>query len=112
YRGRFESTPDTLTNPILLGTVLAPLGLAQERAAAHSSTDRGRPQTGPRLGQLPLARRDIERLHQLLGIQRRLRDLAASPRAKRALVHRNIFRDALTWMEIHGQTPDVVAHWK
>src|SRR6185295_13019450 len=28
YRRRFESTPDTLTNPILLGSLLAPLGIA------------------------------------------------------------------------------------
>ena len=28
YRRRFESTPDTLTNAILLGSLLVPLGLA------------------------------------------------------------------------------------
>ena len=38
--------------------------------------------------------------------------LAASPRAQRALAHRHIFRDALTWLEIHGGAPDVVEHWK
>ena len=27
YRRRFESTPETLTNPILLGTLLVPLGI-------------------------------------------------------------------------------------
>ena len=34
---------------------------------------------GPRLGELPLARRDIERLRLIVSLQRRLRDLTASP---------------------------------
>ena len=65
----------------------------------------------PRLGDLPLARRDIERLRQIVTLQRRLKDLSVSPRAQRALAHRHIFRDALTWMEIHGGSPETVAHW-
>ena len=36
----------------------------------------------------------------------------ASPRAKRALLHRGPFQEALTWLEIHGQAPDVLEHWK
>jgi poly(A) polymerase len=110
YRRRFESIPDTLTNAILLGTVLIPLGISvapprykdQEGNAAAS---------GPKLGALPLARRDVERLRQILGLQRRLRDVTASPRAQRALAQRSLFREALTWLEIHGDAPDVVASW-
>ena len=45
-------------------------------------------------------------------MQRRLRDLGANERARRALVHRSTFRDALTWMEIHGGLPDIVEGWK
>ena len=101
YRRRFEATPDTLTNPILLGTLLVPLGLTSDRNDA-----------APRLGALPLARRDVERLRQILGLERRLRDVAAAPRAQRALARRGIFRDALAWLEIHGNAPDLVAHWK
>ncbi|PYQ88228.1 MAG: poly(A) polymerase [Acidobacteria bacterium] len=101
YRRRFEATPDTLTNPILLGTLLVPLGLTFNRNEAP-----------PRLGALPLARRDVERLRQILGLQRRLRDVAAAPRAQRAVAHRGIFRDALAWLEIHGNAPDLVVHWK
>ena len=52
-----------------------------------------------------------ERLRQILGLQRRLRDFGASVRAQRALTHRGIFREALTWMEIHGGTPETVEHW-
>jgi len=103
YRRRFESTPDTLTNPILLGSLLAPLGIA---------INHGRDAAPPRLGALPLARRDVERLRQIWGLQRRLRDLGASARAQRALAHRHIFRDALTWLEIHGHSPELVEHWK
>src|SRR6185436_14460992 len=63
------------------------------------------------LGLLPLARRDIERLRQILGLQRRLIDAKLAPRAKRALMHKGTFQEALTWLEIHGQAPEVVAEW-
>src|SRR4051794_5231852 len=113
YRKRFTSTPETLTNPVLLGTLLVPLGLAPQpgRGSARRDDD-GRPREPlARLGSLPLARRDLERLRQILALQRRLRDLTSSVRAQRALTHRSIFREALTWMEIHGGTPEVVEHW-
>ena len=61
--------------------------------------------------QLPLAR-DVERLRQILGLQRRLLDMEASPRAKRALMHRGPFHEALTWLDIHGQAPEMLEHWK
>jgi len=105
YRQRFETAPDTLTNPVLLGSLLAPMGLLP------GAPEGDRRRALPRLGQLPLARRDVERLRQMLGLQRRLRDLSANPRAQRALVHRSAFRDALTWLEIHGNAPDLVEHW-
>jgi len=107
YRKRFDATPDTLTNSILLGSLLVPLGIPMQPAR----TPEGRA-PGPRLGELPVARRDVERLRQILGLQRRLRDLGASPRAQRALAHRHIFRDALTWLEIHAGAPELVAHWQ
>jgi poly(A) polymerase len=103
YRQRFEATPDTLSNAILLGTLLAPLGVTPQH---------GRDAPVPKLGNLPLARRDVERLRQVLGLQRRLRDVTVSTRAQRAIAHRHIFRDALTWLEIHGRAPDLVEHWK
>jgi poly(A) polymerase len=107
YRRRFESTPDTLTNSILLGSLLVPLGISIQ----PGRTPEGRT-PGPRLGELPLARRDIERLRQILGLQRRLHDVGASPRAQRAVAHRHIFRDALAWLEIHAGAPELVEHWK
>ena len=114
YRRKFESTPDTLTNPILMGTLLTPLGISlypQRPRLAEGEVERRHPPL-PKLGELPLARRDVERLRQLMTMQRRLHDLSASARAQRGLLHRNVFKDALTWLEIHGNAPQVVAHWK
>jgi len=129
YRKQFESTPDTLSNAILLGSLLVPLEISLHPPRAHSRVGAGSDQDQtsvrpgsdpervskrppiPRLGNLPLARRDVERLRQIVGLQRRMRDLSASPRAQRALAQRGIFREALTWLEIHG-APEVAAHWK
>jgi len=73
----------------------------------------GRPKEPvPKLGALPLARRDVERLRQLLGLQRRLRDVTASPRVRRALAHRSLFPETLTWFEIHGGDPETVETWR
>ena len=78
---------------------------------------RRRRRSGPpeplfKIGLLPIARRDIDRLRQLLAVQRRLQDMEASPRAKRALLHRGPFEDALTWLEVHGRAPEIVEHWR
>jgi poly(A) polymerase len=164
YRKRFESTPATLTNSILMGSLLVPLGiplymrraddrphpgqgrtddrplqghrpapspehrgeaapdhhagLSQDHSGGNAVQRGGNPgvdrrrASGPRLGTLPLARRDIERLRQATGLQRRLNDLTVSPRAQRALAHRSIFGEALTWLEIHGGAPEAIEHWK
>jgi poly(A) polymerase len=114
YRQQFTSTPDTLTNAVLLGSLLVPLGLSPQSARgalAEPAEGKRRRPVGPALGELPLARRDVERLRQILGLQRRLRELDAGVRAQRALTHRSIFREALTWMEIHGTAPAIVEHW-
>ena len=128
YRSQFESTPDTMSNAILLGSLLIPLGISlnpprgsdwgQAGVGMGSDPDltpragKGpRYPPGPRLGDLPLARRDVERLRLIIGLQRRMHDLSANERTQRALAHRGIFREALTWMEIHGDSPEVVEHW-
>ena len=113
YRNRFESAPDALTNAILLGSLLMPMGPAA-RAVTHPPRWTGDMKKEPRisLGLLPLARRDIERLRQILGLQRRLLDSKLAPRARRALMHKGTFREALTWLEIHGQAPEAVAEWR
>ena len=113
FRNRFESAPDTLTNPILLGSLLMPVAPAA-KAITHPPRWTEDMKKEPRisLGLLPLARRDIERLRQILGLQRRLLDPKLAPRARRALMHKGTFREALTWLEIHGQAPEAVAEWR
>ncbi len=122
YRAMFESVPETLTNAVLLGSLLIPLGFTQHsrhhapphRAGDFQSPDadnQSRRQPGPRLGELPLARRDVERLCQILALQRLLHDLGTSPRGQRALTRRGIFRETLTWLEIHGHAQAIVEHW-
>jgi poly(A) polymerase len=113
YRRRFEETPETLTNAILLGSLLVPLGYTARTLMGQPVPD-GEFRREPRLslGLLPLARRDVERLRQILGLQRRLTDMTLSPRARRALMHRGPFREALTWLEIHGEEPEALEHWR
>jgi poly(A) polymerase len=108
YRARFEAAPESLSNPILAGTLLHPLGLVGRRTRFHADALERRVE----LGMLPIARRDIERLQQLLAVQPRLLDVDAPQRAQRALVQRAVIEDALTWLEIHGDRPDIVAHWR
>jgi poly(A) polymerase len=113
YRNRFESAPDALTNSILLGSLLMPVGPAAKAVTNPPRwTDDMKKEPRIALGLLPLARRDIERLRQILGLQRRLLDAKMAPRARRALMHKGTFREALTWLEIHGQAPEAVAEWR
>jgi poly(A) polymerase len=132
YRHRFEAAPESLTNPVLLGTLLVPRGFTGRRPWRAERSDlriaTGQADDDPRerrrrerdewrdpkatLGMLPVARRDVERLRQVLGLQRRLIDMLSSPRAKRALTHRGPFNEALNWLDIHGGAPEIVEHWR
>jgi poly(A) polymerase len=134
YRRKFESAPATLRNPILLGSLLIPLGLMPRNERRPFEPDEPEPEDDNagnliaplarpkfrrppkepivKIGMLPIARGDTERLRQLLSLQSRIADLETSPRAKRALMHRGPFEDALTWFEIHGNAPAVLEHWK
>jgi poly(A) polymerase len=110
YRLQFPAAPAELSTTVLIGTLLQPLG-ALSRASLN-----GRPPDprGERLsfGMLPVARRDIERLRQVVDLAPRLVDPALSPRAARGLPHRPAFAETLTWLEVHGDTPAVVAEWR
>ncbi len=114
YRKRFEGTPETLTNAILLGSLIVPLGVGLGGPQQPVPRDGDRRQREPvlALGMLPLPRRDIDRLRQILSLQRRLADTSLSPRARRALTHRGPFQEALTWLDIHGNAPEVLEHWR
>jgi poly(A) polymerase len=108
YRARFHDAPDTLTNAILAGTLLVPLGLMGRRQRFSADPLERRVE----LGLLPIARRDVERLHQILALQQRLLDINAPARAQRGLLHRSVFPEAVTWLEIHGDHPEAVSHWR
>jgi poly(A) polymerase len=108
YRERFESAPETLTNAILAGTLLHPIGLVGRRGRFHADALERRVE----LGLLPVARRDVERLQQIFSLIPRLLDTHAPLRAQRGLLHRSSLPEALTWLEIHGDRPDVVEHWR
>jgi poly(A) polymerase len=107
YRARFHDAPDTMTNAILAGTLLQPLGLAGRRQYHADALERR-----VELGMLPIARRDVERLQQILSLQPRLVDANASPRTQRGLLHRAVLDEALTWLEIHGDRPEAAEHWR
>jgi poly(A) polymerase len=107
YRARFDGPPDSLTNAVLAGTLLHPLGLLGRRRFSADALERRL-----ELGLLPIARRDVERLQQILAVQPRLLDTEAPARAQRALLHRAVLPEAVAWLEIHGDRPDVVAHWR
>ena len=108
YRDRFAAAPDTLTNAILAGTLLQPLGPGRPRNASPPI----RSSAGSSSGCCRSPRRDIERLQQIVALQPRLLDVDAPVRAQRGLLHRAILDEALTWLEIHGDRPEVVAHWR
>jgi poly(A) polymerase len=105
YRRAFKRNPESLANAILLGSLLIPLGLLDQH---HGRTK----DLGARFGILPLARRDVEFLRQILMLQRHLRDQSASPRHKRGIMHRTAFPAALMWLELHGNTPALVESWR
>ena len=107
YRAKFDAAPESLTNAILAGTLLSPLGLVARRRFSADALERR-----VELGLLPIARRDIERLQQILALQPRLVDLQAPARAQRGLLHRAVLGEAITWLEVHGDRPDAVAHWR
>ncbi|MDQ3348428.1 MAG: polynucleotide adenylyltransferase PcnB [Acidobacteriota bacterium] len=107
YRARFEGAPESMTNAILAGTLLHPLGLVTRRRFSADALERR-----VELGMLPIARRDIERLQQIMALQPRLLELNAPQRAHRGLLHRAVLDEAITWLEIQGEHPDAVAYWR
>lgn len=109
YRARFDAAPDTLSNAILLGSLVAPvqtLDLTPPRREARAAPVR------VSLGDLPLARRDVEHLRQVLALQPLLKDPHLPPHKVRGILARSSLREALTWLEIHGGDPDAQARWE
>ncbi len=114
YRTLTADVPPNLTNAVLLGTLVVPLGMMKQRVRRTRVDEDEKPAVrgGPSLGKLPLARKDLERLEHMLTMQPRLAEMEMHPRRQRGMVMRPSFADALTWMDIHGDAPDVVEHWQ
>jgi len=125
------ASADDLTNALLMGSLLVPLGVPLRRVApaplrrgeeaddaADDAVDDapgddvaaemealGAEEEGAfdaRPIPLPFARRDLERLRLVLSAQRRLREAHAPAAARRALAARGYFDEAVRWLEIHG----------
>ena len=112
YRAEFSESPDTLTNAILMGSLVVPMGYTMQMLSPVFTADGDRKEPKLAIGMLPLARRDIEHLRQILSLQKRLLDIHQPEKARRALTQRGPFREALTWLEIHGNAPEAVESWR
>ncbi len=106
YRRRFDAPPPELTNAILAGALLVPAGLIERRGPGASSDTR------VNFGKLPIARRDLDRLGQVVTLVPRMLEPEPSPRLTRSLPQRPAFRDALLWLEIFTDAPDELAAWE
>ena len=109
YRARFDEAPDTLSNAILLGSLVAPV---QEIDLTPPRRGPGGISSRVSLGNLPVARRDVEHLRQALALQPLLKDPDLPPRKVRGILGRASLPDALTWLEIHGNDPAALARWQ
>jgi poly(A) polymerase len=138
YRNDGPAEPDSLTNPLLAGSLLVPLDVPLKRVAAPNPTwrrrageaapvedlaaeiealggeeDVERRTPSPPEVVLPFARRDLERLRLMILAQRRLR-ATESPSARQALAAKTYFDEALRWLEIHGgpDGAELAAQWR
>ena len=108
FRRGSSSSSVELGTPVLLGSVVVPI------TETNTRRRRSIEDTGPaaiKLGQLPIARRDIERLSRIVALQVKLIDATLPPRSIRGVLARHYFRDALNWFTIHRNEPDVVKRW-
>lgn len=110
YRQRFSSAPADLTNTVLIGSLLVPLGALNRSRPIERD---GRPHhERVSFGMLPVAKKDLERLRQLITLVPRLVDPNLPPKVVKGMPHRPAFTDALTWLDIAGDAPDAVERWR
>ena len=113
YRRKFETIPETLNNSVLLGSLVVPYGFTGKRPPREIRDGKSRrPPVDTGLRSLPVARRNVDLLCQILGLQSRLSNRDPSPRSRNAIIHRAAFPDALTWLEIHGSPPELISDWQ
>lgn len=141
YRNTGRATPEQLTNPLLMGTLLVPLDVPLRRVAVppaprrreEAATPEDPPEdvaaeiaalggveeeedaaSGPANLILPFARRDLDRLRLILLAQRRLREAGSPTSARQAVLGRGYFEESVRWLEIHGgpEGPSLAALWR
>jgi len=140
YRNASGASPEQLTNPLLMGSLLVPLGVPLRRVAvppaprrrAEAATPEDPPEdvaaeiaalggaeeedppSGPANLILPFARRDLDRLRLILLAQRRLREAGSPSGARQAVAGRSYFEETVRWLEIHGgpEGQALAVHWR
>jgi poly(A) polymerase len=110
YRQRFPSAPLELTTPVLIGTLLVPIGALNRRMPDRGARDADIDKVS--FGALPVARKDLDRLRHMLLTLPKLSDPALPPRVARGLPGRPSFPDTLTWFEIFGGDATVLEQWQ
>lgn len=100
WRRHHPTMPAEMVNPVLLGAMLVPLGFVNPHEDQLA------------LGMLTLPRKDYERLRHLLTTAPKLLDANLPARVSRGLPGRPSFSDAITWVDIFGDAPEAVHHWK
>jgi hypothetical protein len=90
--------------------------VAAEAAELGAEEDEDAPDTDPGPAgplALPFARRDLERLRLIQMAQRRLREGSGLASARRALVGKSYFEEAVRWLAIQGgdEGRDLAASW-
>jgi tRNA nucleotidyltransferase/poly(A) polymerase len=109
YRQKFDSPPPELTNAVLVGALLQPIGLLNRPIAERGAA---RDEERISFGALPVARKDLDRMRQVLQTLPRLSDPSLPPRVARGLPHRPSFAETLTWFEVFDGDPVVAEQWK
>ncbi|HUF23662.1 MAG TPA: polynucleotide adenylyltransferase PcnB [Vicinamibacterales bacterium] len=120
WRRQHPEIPASLTNPILVGALVGPLGLLPAEAPPPRPARPAPPGKRIReplservsIGMLPLARRDVDGFRHITMLVPRLHEQALSVRQQRSIVHRPAFDETLTWLEIFGTDPDLIEVWK
>jgi hypothetical protein len=88
-----------------MGALLVPAGLIEKRMP-------GSAEVKVTFGKLPIARRDLDRLGQVVSMVPRLLEPDLSRRLTRSLPNRPAFRDAMLWLEIFTDAPEQLAAWE
>ena len=109
YRQRFPSPPDTLTNAILVGTLLVAARARQSRSAASPRSARAPRRAGHPADPAPRRRAAASDPRHAAAADGSARAVQAR---SAALLHRHVINEALTWLEVHGGRPEVVQHWR